>query len=196
MLANIGPASESGAGTGRCDLPEVIQQLDCGALPSVVGEPVDCRRVLLVVDQREEPGTVLRLFLRFACLFIEFVAERLSIVDRDMASGCRQVMDAGEGLFLRGGGQIDQQPFGQPRRRPRWIESAPSKMTELVPEHLLSRVFSFDSFGSHALTPVGFALAAGAATIWPVTTIVAVGGALGFFLWFAPLISRRVRHAA
>ena len=65
-----------------------------------------------------------------------------------------------------------------------------------MPEHLLSRVFSFDSFGSHALTPVGFALAAGAATIWPVTTIVAVGGALGFFLWSAPLLSRRVREVA
>ena len=69
-------------------------------------------------------------------------------------------------------------------------------LTELVPEHLLSRVFSFDSFGSHALTPVGFALAAAAATVWPVTTIVAVGGVLGFVLWFAPLLSRRVREAA
>jgi MFS family permease len=69
-------------------------------------------------------------------------------------------------------------------------------LTELVPEHLLSRVVSFDAFGSSALTPVGFALAAAAATVWPVTTIVAVGGSLGFVLWFAPLLSRRVREVA
>ena len=69
-------------------------------------------------------------------------------------------------------------------------------LTELVPEHILSRVVSFDAFGSSALTPVGFALAAAAATVWPVTTIVAVGGALGFVLWFAPLASRRVREVA
>ena len=33
-------------------------------------------------------------------------------------------------------------------------------ISELVPEHLLSRVLSFDFFGSLGLTPVGFVLAA------------------------------------
>jgi MFS family permease len=69
-------------------------------------------------------------------------------------------------------------------------------ITELVPEHILSRVFSFDSFGWHALMPVGFVLAAAAATVAPPSAIVAVGGAAGFVLWFLPLTSRRVRGAA
>ena len=63
-------------------------------------------------------------------------------------------------------------------------------ITELVPERILSRVFSFDSFGWHALMPVGFAVAAVVATVAPPTTIVAVGAALGFVLWFLPLASR------
>ncbi len=37
-------------------------------------------------------------------------------------------------------------------------------INELVPEHLLSRVMSFDFFGSFGLTPVGFVLAGIAAT--------------------------------
>jgi MFS family permease len=66
-------------------------------------------------------------------------------------------------------------------------------VTELVPEHLLSRVMSFDFFGSLGLTPVGFVLAGiAAATIAP-TTILAVGGALGAILWFVPLTWRKVR---
>lgn len=69
-------------------------------------------------------------------------------------------------------------------------------ISELVPEHLLSRVISFDFFGSAGLTPVGFALAGiVAATIAP-TTILAVGGTLGALLWFVPLTWRRVRTAA
>jgi MFS family permease len=66
-------------------------------------------------------------------------------------------------------------------------------VTELVPEHLLSRVFSFDLFGSYALTPVGYVLAGAVATLVPATTILAVGGALGMILWFVPLTWRRVR---
>ena len=69
-------------------------------------------------------------------------------------------------------------------------------ISELVPEHLLSRVISFDFFGSAGLTPVGFALAGiMAATIDP-TTILAVGGTLGALLWFVPLLWRPVRTAA
>ena len=60
-------------------------------------------------------------------------------------------------------------------------------ISELVPEHLLSRVTSIDFFGSIGLTPVGFVLAAVAATAIAPTTILAVGGALGAILWFAPL---------
>jgi MFS family permease len=69
-------------------------------------------------------------------------------------------------------------------------------ISELVPEHLLSRVLSFDYFGSFALTPVGFVLAGAAATVVAPTTILAVGGALGAILWFVPLVWRKVRVAA
>ena len=69
-------------------------------------------------------------------------------------------------------------------------------ITELVPEHPLSRVLSFDYFGSFALTPVGFVLAGAAASVIAPTTILAVGGALGAMLWFVPLLWRPVRVAA
>lgn len=69
-------------------------------------------------------------------------------------------------------------------------------VTELVPEQLLSRVFSFDIFGSFALTPVGYAAAGAVAAAIAPTTILAVGGALGFLLWFVPLGWGRVRTAA
>jgi MFS family permease len=69
-------------------------------------------------------------------------------------------------------------------------------VTELVPEHLLARVFSFDFFGSLGLTPVGYLLAALVAGAVAPTTILAVGGALGALLWFVPLGWRRVRTAA
>jgi MFS family permease len=69
-------------------------------------------------------------------------------------------------------------------------------ISELVPEHLLSRVLSFDYFGSFGLTPVGFVLAGVAATVIAPTSILAAGGALGAFLWFVPLLWRKVRVAA
>jgi MFS family permease len=69
-------------------------------------------------------------------------------------------------------------------------------ITELVPERLLSRVLSLDYFGSFALTPVGFALAAAAASVVAPTVVVAVGGAVGLALWFVPLAWRDVRAAA
>ena len=69
-------------------------------------------------------------------------------------------------------------------------------ISELVPEHLLSRVMSFDFFGSLGLTPVGFVLAGVAATAVAPTTILAIGGALGAGLWFVPLAWRRVRIVA
>ena len=76
------------------------------------------------------------------------------------------------------------------------ISSWTTLVTELVPEHLLSRVFSFDFFGSLGLTPVGFALAAVAAQSVAPTTILAIGGTLGAALWFVPLAWRPVRTAA
>ncbi|MCW2965704.1 MAG: major facilitator superfamily 1 [Actinomycetia bacterium] len=69
-------------------------------------------------------------------------------------------------------------------------------ISELVPEHLLSRVLSFDYFGSFGLTPVGFVLAGVAATVIAPTSILAAGGALGAILWFVPLLWRKVRVAA
>lgn len=69
-------------------------------------------------------------------------------------------------------------------------------MSELVPERLLSRASSIDFFGSIGLTPVGYVLAGAVATVVAPTTVLAVGGALGAVLWFAPLTWRRVRIAA
>jgi MFS family permease len=66
-------------------------------------------------------------------------------------------------------------------------------ITELVPENFLSRVLSFDFFGSLGLTPVGFVLAGVIAGVVPPTTILAVGGALGALLWFVPLSWKKVR---
>jgi len=66
-------------------------------------------------------------------------------------------------------------------------------ISELVPEQLLSRVLSFDYFGSLGLTPVGFVLAGVMAGVVAPTTILAVGGALGALLWFVPLGWRKVR---
>jgi len=62
-----------------------------------------------------------------------------------------------------------------------------------VPHHLLSRVLSFDYFGSFGLTPVGYVLAGAIATVVAPTTVLAVGGTVGTLLWFVPLTWRRVR---
>ena len=69
-------------------------------------------------------------------------------------------------------------------------------INELVPVNLLSRVLSFDYFGSFALTPVGFVIAGVAATAVAPTTVLAVGGAVGVLCWFVPLLHRGVRLAA
>jgi MFS family permease len=69
-------------------------------------------------------------------------------------------------------------------------------MSELVPERLLSRASSIDFFGSIGLTPVGYVLAGAVATVVAPTTVLAVGGAGGACLWFAPLAWRRVRVKA
>jgi MFS family permease len=69
-------------------------------------------------------------------------------------------------------------------------------LTELVPEHLLSRVVSLDIFGSFGLAPVGYAIAGGVAGLFTPAQIIAFGGAVGLVLWFAPLARRDVRRAA
>jgi MFS family permease len=76
------------------------------------------------------------------------------------------------------------------------ISSWMTLITELVPENLLSRVLSFDYFGSLGLTPVGFVVAGAAASTVAPTTVLAVGGALGAMLWFVPLVWREVRVVA
>ena len=76
------------------------------------------------------------------------------------------------------------------------VSSWMTLVTELVPGHLLSRVLSFDQFGSFGLTPVGFVLAGVAASSIAPTTVLAVGGALGALLWFVPLTWRKVRVVA
>lgn len=69
-------------------------------------------------------------------------------------------------------------------------------LTELVPGNLLSRVVALDVFGSFALTPVGYALAGAAASVFSPAQLVAFGGAAGFLLWLVPLTWRPVREAA
>jgi MFS family permease len=69
-------------------------------------------------------------------------------------------------------------------------------LSELVPAGFLSRVYSLDVFGSFALTPVGYALAGAAASMFAPAQLIAVGGAIGFTLWFVPLAFRSVRTAA
>src|SRR5581483_88969 len=56
-------------------------------------------------------------------------------------------------------------------------------ITELVPERLLSRVFSLDFFGSLGLTPVGYVAAAAVATVVSPTAILAAGGLAAAVLW-------------
>jgi MFS family permease len=69
-------------------------------------------------------------------------------------------------------------------------------LTELVPGNLLSRVVSLDVFGSFALTPIGFALAGAAATMFTPAQLIAFGGVVGFLLWLVPLTWRDVRETA
>jgi MFS family permease len=76
------------------------------------------------------------------------------------------------------------------------IASWMTMVTELVPEGLLARVLSLDFFGSFALTPVGYVLAAAAAEAFTASRVIALGGALALVLWFVPLTRREVRAAA
>ncbi len=67
---------------------------------------------------------------------------------------------------------------------------------QMVPESKLSRVMSLDFFGSFALVPVGYALAAIAVNFFTPTAILVAGFSLAFVLWTAPLALRPVRTAA
>ena len=67
---------------------------------------------------------------------------------------------------------------------------------QMVPESKLARVMSLDFFGSFALVPVGYALAALAVGFFTPSTILVAGFSLAFFLWIVPLASRPVRTAA
>ena len=64
---------------------------------------------------------------------------------------------------------------------------------ERVPENRLSRVISVDWFGSMALLPVGYALAAGVSTLASPTVIISVGAIGSMALWGVALSSKRLR---
>ena len=67
---------------------------------------------------------------------------------------------------------------------------------QMVPESKLSRVMSLDFFGSFALVPLGYALAAIAVGFFSPNAILLAGFSLAFVLWTAPLALRPVRMAA
>jgi MFS family permease len=69
-------------------------------------------------------------------------------------------------------------------------------LMQMVPESKLSRVMSLDFFGSFALVPVGYALAAVAVGFLAPSTILVAGFSLAAVLWVAPLALRPVRTAA
>ncbi len=69
-------------------------------------------------------------------------------------------------------------------------------LSELVPGNLLSRVISFDVFGSFALTPIGYALAGAAVSVFTPAQLITFGGIAGLTLWCVPLLWRSVRTAA
>jgi MFS family permease len=69
-------------------------------------------------------------------------------------------------------------------------------LMQMVPDSKLSRVMSLDFFGSLALVPVGYALAALAVGFFTPSAILVAGFSLAFVLWTAPLGLRAVRAAA
>ena len=69
-------------------------------------------------------------------------------------------------------------------------------LMELVPEDKLSRVISFDFFGSLGLLPLGYALTAVLTDVFTPREILLAGFSLAFVLWTIPLSLRRVRSAA
>jgi MFS family permease len=64
---------------------------------------------------------------------------------------------------------------------------------ERIPENRLSRVISLDWFGSTALLPVGYALAAFVSGLASPTVIISIGAIGSIALWVAALASGRVR---
>jgi MFS family permease len=69
-------------------------------------------------------------------------------------------------------------------------------LMQMVPDSKLARVMSLDFFGSLALVPVGYALAALAVGFFTPSAILVAGFSLAFVLWTAPLGLRAVRTAA
>jgi MFS family permease len=69
-------------------------------------------------------------------------------------------------------------------------------LMQMVPDSKLARVMSLDFFGSLALVPVGYALAALAVGFFTPSAILVAGFSLAFVLWTAPLSLRAVRTAA
>ncbi len=94
--------------------------------PAAAAEPVDGRRVLLVVDQLEELGPARRRRARSSSRFAakSSALQRYPLLDRDVAAGRRQGSMPANSCRLRGGGQIDQQTLGDPGRRLGRVEAA------------------------------------------------------------------------
>jgi MFS family permease len=67
-------------------------------------------------------------------------------------------------------------------------------LMELVPTERLGRVISLDYFGSFALMPVGFALAAAVEPLAEANTLIAIGQVLSGGLLLLALLSRRLRE--
>lgn len=67
-------------------------------------------------------------------------------------------------------------------------------LMELVPAERLGRVISLDYFGSFALIPVGFVIAAAVQPLGPPGTLIAIGQILSGSLLLLALLSRRMRE--
>ena len=65
--------------------------------------------------------------------------------------------------------------------------------TEIVPEHLLSRIVSLDYFGSFGLMPLGFLAAGALSGLASPQLLLALGGALSALVFAAALAHRGVR---
>lgn len=90
-------------------------------------KPVGGRGTSLVVEQLEKRP--LTSSSHGGVFFLQLggelrVGQRCTILHRDMTAEAGQAVDAGKQLLLRRSGQINQQPFGDPRRRSFGIKAA------------------------------------------------------------------------
>src|SRR4051812_41275449 len=101
---------------------QLIRQWSGDGPPAAATEPLVRRCVLLVVDEREEGLLIGRALL--VALGLEYLGiQRYGLLDGEVAARRGQRVDAGEQLVLCAGGQVDQQPLGDPGRWFRWVET-------------------------------------------------------------------------